>query len=226
MLGEQRRSGARARAHAPRLWATSPRRGAAPAAAPRGQPARAEPGLTQGAPAEEPCGCGGAGLARVLNADQHQLQLLHLEEPPEDAAHRGRRVCPRGGGSRARPGQQRGTHENTRKVPGAAASESTRAVEPCGSGGWGSRARRGGGIQETRGQSGRFTCFMSTRQERQALQWCSPRRGRLGGFGRLVVESVHRGSHLTAAGQKSPLWQVSVAALWPLLQRSGRRPGR
>ena len=67
---------------------------------------------------------------------------------------------------------------------------------------------------------------MSTRQERQALQWCSPRRGRLGGFGRLVVESVHRGSHLTAAGQKSPLWQVSVAALWPLLQRSGRRPGR
>ena len=134
MLGEQRRSGARARAHAPRLWATSPRRGAAPAAAPRGQPARAEPGLTQGAPAEEPCGCGGAGLARVLNADQHQLQLLHLEEPPEDAAHRGRRVCPRGGGSRARPGQQRGTHENTRKVPGAAASESTRAVEPCASG--------------------------------------------------------------------------------------------
>ena len=43
-------------------------------------------------------------------------------------------MCPRGGGSRARPGQQRGTHENTRKVPGAAASESTRAVEPCASG--------------------------------------------------------------------------------------------
>ena len=43
-------------------------------------------------------------------------------------------MCPRGGGSRARPGQQRGTRENTRKVPGAAASESTRAVEPCASG--------------------------------------------------------------------------------------------
>ena len=124
-------------------------------------------------------GGGGAGLARVLNADQHQLQLLHLEEPPEDAAHRGRRVCPRGGGSRARPGQQRGTRENTRKVPGAAASESTRAVEPCGSGGWGSRARRGGGIQETRGQSGRFTCYVdSAGTTGPAVVLASPRQAR------------------------------------------------
>ena len=76
------------------------------------------------------------------------------------------------------------------------------------------------------GRVGGLHVMSARRQERQALQWCSPRRGRLGGFGRLVVESAHRGSHPAAAGQKSPLWQVSVAALWPLLQRSGRRPGR
>jgi len=199
MLGEQQRSGARARAHAPRLWATSPRRGAAPAAAPRGQPARAEPGLTQGAPAEEPCGCGGAGLARVLDADQHQLQLLHLEEPPEDAAHRGRRARARGVVALARAQasrEARGTREHERGA-GAAASESTRAVEPCGSGGggeprqaWG-RYLGGGGAEWAvymlcrleRGRNDRPCSECSSARLAEAAG--SPRRGRLGaGFGR------------------------------------------
>ena len=139
-------------------------------------------------------------------------------------------ACARGVVALARAQASSEAHTRTReRCPEQQRLKARAPLSLAGVAAGGSHARPGGEAFRRRGGRVDGLRVVSTRrQERQALQWCSPRRGRLGGFGRLVVESAHRGSHpgAPAAGQKSPLWQVSVAALWPLLQRFGRRPGR